>query len=347
MKNIILGRSGLRVSELCLGTMTFSEAAGVGASPAVARRIYERYREAGGNFIDTANIYTDGSSERLVGEFVRAERDAIVVASKYSMTTSPGDSNCSGNHRKNLVQALEASLKRLDTDYLDVLWLHGWDGLTRVDEVMRALDDQVRAGKVLHLGVSNCPAWYISQANTLAQERNMTAFTAVQMHYNLMERSIETDFFGLCEAQNMAVTAWSPLAAGLLTGKFNRDADPATATDARLRKAEYGPALLADSRLVLAEALTKLAGKAACSPSQLALAWLLQRPQGRVIPILGARTLEQFEDNLGCLKLQLDAYQVAALDGLSAPVPGYPASLFATDFYRRMIHGQNSVEKDS
>lgn len=331
------------MSALCLGAMTFSENAGEGASPAVARKIFDHYRDAGGNFIDTANIYSGGGSERLVGEFARSERDALVIASKYSMSTRPDAANCSGNHRKNMVQALEASLQRLRTDYLDILWVHGWDGRTRIDELMRALDDLVRAGKVLHLGVSNFPAWLISHANTLAMERNMTAFTAVQMHYNLVERSIETDFFELCAAQDMAITAWSPLAAGLLTGKFNRDAsaDVKAGSDARLNRAEYGPAMLAEHRLAVAEQLSELAAECGCSPPQLALAWLLQRPQGRVVPILGARTLAQFEDNLQCLSVDLDHETISALDSLSPPARSYPASLFATDFYTRMMHGNS------
>ena len=203
MKYRILGRSGLRVSELCLGAMTFGEELGTGASAAVSKQIFDRYREAGGNFVDTANIYTMGTSERMLGGFIGSEREHLVLASKYSMTTQVADPNCSGNHRKNMVQALEASLKRLGTDYLDIYWVHGWDQLTRIDEVMRALDDLVRAGKVLHLGASNMPAWLISQANTLAEERNLTAFTALQLHYNLVERSIEADYFDMAAAQDM------------------------------------------------------------------------------------------------------------------------------------------------
>lgn len=335
----------MRVSELCLGTMTFGEEFGTGASKAVSQTIYDRYREAGGNFIDTANIYTGGTSERWTGEFIKADRDALVVASKYSMTTNPAEPNCSGNHRKNMVQGLEASLTRLSTEYLDVFWVHGWDQLTRIDEIMRGLDDLVRSGKVLHVGVSNMPAWLISQANTLASERNLTPFTAVQMHYNLVERSIETDFFDLCGSQDMAITAWSPLAGGLLTGKFNSNVEAAD-PEARLNKAEYGPAMLAEHRLAIAEGLAELAGQAGCEAAQMALAWLLQRPAGSVIPILGARTLEQFEANLGCLDIALNDTQIEALDALLERPPVYPASLFATDFYRRMMHGEQPLSGD-
>jgi aryl-alcohol dehydrogenase-like predicted oxidoreductase len=345
MKYRLLGRSGLRVSELCLGTMTFGEELGTGASASVSRQMYDRYRELGGNFVDTANIYTLGTSERMLGEFIAPERDQIVLSSKYSMAARPDDANFAGNHRKNMVQALDASLKRLGTEYLDIFWVHGWDQLTRIDEVMRGLDDLVRAGKILHLGASNMPAWLISQANTLAEERNQTAFTALQLHYNLVERSIEADYFDLAAAQDMAITAWSPLAGGLLTGKFNRDAEQVAAEDARLNKAAYGPAMLAEHRLRIAEGLTSLAKTIGCEPAQLALAWLLQRPAGTVIPIIGARTMEQFEGNLGCLGLELNATQIEELDALNTPPPVYPSSLFASDFYSGMISGEKRVSR--
>ncbi|MGI9290316.1 MAG: aldo/keto reductase, partial [Gammaproteobacteria bacterium] len=340
MKYKILGRSGLRVSELCLGAMTFGEELGMGANKEVSGQIYEAFREAGGNFIDTANIYTRGTSERMLGEFVAGDRSDVVIASKYSMSTNPQDPNAGGNNRKNMTQALEATLDRLNTDYLDIYWVHGWDQVTRIDEVMRALDDMVRAGKVLHVGVSNFPAWLISAGNTLAAERGWTPFTAVQMHYNLVERSIETDFFDLCEAQDMAILPWSPLAAGLLTGKFNPDAEKQADEDARLKNAAYAARLLAEDRIRIAEGLVELARAAGCTPSQLALAWLLQRPRGTVIPILGARKLEQFRDNIGCLDIELNQTQIEALEALNPLINPYPASLFETDFYRAMLHGE-------
>jgi aryl-alcohol dehydrogenase-like predicted oxidoreductase len=344
MKYKVLGRSGLRVSELCLGAMTFGEELGTGASKAVSKQIYDAYREAGGNFIDTANIYTAGTSERMVGKFISAEREQVVVASKYSMSTNMQDPNASGNNRKNMVQGLEASLMRMKTDYLDLFWVHGWDQTTRIDEIMRGLNDLVRAGKVLHIGISNFPAWLIAQANTLAQERGLTPFTAVQMHYNLVERSIETDFFDLCAAQDMAILPWSPLAGGLLTGKFNPEAEHKADADARLNSASYGPAMLAEHRIRIAQGLVELAETMGCTPSQLALAWLLHRPEGTVIPILGARKLEQFKDNMGCLNIELNDTQIEVLDALAPPPVTYPASLFNTDFYRMMMHGECEVE---
>jgi aryl-alcohol dehydrogenase-like predicted oxidoreductase len=325
--------------------MTFGEEFGQGASKKVSRRIYDAYREAGGNFIDTANIYTRGTSERMVGEFIAGERDQLVIATKYSMSTNADDPNAGGNNRKNMVQALENSLQRLATDCVDLFWVHGWDETTRIDEIMRGLDDLVRAGKVLHIGISNFPAWLIAQANTLAEERGWTPFTAVQMHYNLVERSIETDFFDLCAAQDMAILPWSPLAGGLLTGKFNPGAEQKADENARLNNASYGPAMLAEHRIRIAEGLAELAEAAGCSPSQLALAWLLQRPRGTVIPILGARKLGQFSDNLGCLDIELDQAQIEALDALAPPAPTYPDTLFKTEFYTRMMHGNAEVER--
>ncbi|NND47043.1 MAG: aldo/keto reductase [Woeseiaceae bacterium] len=330
------------MSELCLGAMTFGEESGAGAPESVSRQLYERYRELGGNFVDTANIYNAGTSERMVGKFIASERDKIVLATKYSMSTDHADPNAGGNSRKNLVQALDASLQRLNTDYVDLYWVHGWDQLTRIDEVMRALDDMVRQGKILHVGVSNMPAWLISQANTLANERGLTPFTAVQMHYNLVERSIETDFFDLCAAQDMAVLSWSPLAGGLLTGKFNDGAGDDTA-DSRLAKAEYGPAMLAEARLAIARGVGEMAATLGCTAAQLALAWVRQRPGCSVIPMLGARTLAQLDDNLGCLGVELTDEQISQLDALS-PVPvTYPASLFKTPFFRRMMHGEHPL----
>jgi len=345
MKYKLLGRSGLRVAEICMGTMTFGEELGMGAPEAVARQMYERYREAGGNFLDSANIYTNGTSERMTGDFIATEREQIVLATKYSMSTNLADPNASGNHRKNMRQAVEASLKRLGTDYIDLYWVHGWDMRTRIDEVMRGLDDLVRAGKILHLGASNMPAWLVSQANTLATERGWTPFSALQLHYNLVERSIEADFFDLAGAQDMTITAWSPLAGGLLTGKFNRDAHQQAAEDARLKKAAYGPAMLAEHRLRIAEGLTELANTIGCTPAQLALAWLRQKANGGVIPILGARTLEQYEGNMGCMAIELNQTQMEELDALNPPPPVYPASLFQTDFYRQMIWGDKAVPR--
>jgi aryl-alcohol dehydrogenase-like predicted oxidoreductase len=218
----LLGRSGLRVSELCLGAMTFGEDWGWGASKDESRRIYEAFREAGGNFVDTANVYTGGNSETFVGEFIAGHREEIVLATKYTNARPVGattDPNASGNQRKNMIQAVEASLKRLGTDYIDLYWMHIWDALTPVEEVMRAFDDLVRAGKVLYVGISDAPAWLVAKSNTLADLRGWTAYVGLQIEYSLLERTVERELLPMATDFGLSVVAWSPLRNGILTGK--------------------------------------------------------------------------------------------------------------------------------
>src|ERR1700688_3086818 len=219
MRYKLLGNSGLRVSELCLGTMTFGEDWGWGASPEESRKVYDTFLEAGGNFIDTANVYTNGTSERLLGELMADHRDRIVLATKYTNAAPGNDPNAAGNHRKSMVQALEASLKRLKTDYIDLYWLHIWDQITPIEEVMRAFDDLVRQGKILYAGVSDMPAWVVAQANTLADLRGWTPFVGLQVEYSLIERTPERELLPMAADLGLGVTAWSPLAGGMLTGK--------------------------------------------------------------------------------------------------------------------------------
>jgi aryl-alcohol dehydrogenase-like predicted oxidoreductase len=217
----LLGSSGLRVSEVALGAMTFGDDWGWGTSKDEARKIYDTYRAAGGNFIDTANVYTNGSSESLVGEFIHDHRESTVLATKYTCAMSAGDVNGGGNHRKNMVQALESSLRRLRTDYIDLYWLHVWDQMTPVEEVMRAFDDLIRQGKVLYIGVSDTPAWCIAQANTLAQLRGWTPFVGVQLEYSVSERTVERELIPMAKAFGLGLVAWGPLAGGVLSGKYH------------------------------------------------------------------------------------------------------------------------------
>src|SRR5580698_2019016 len=221
MKYRLLGKSGLRVSEASLGTMTFGNEWGWGSPKAEAQKVYESYREAGGNFIDTANFYTNGTSEKFLGEFMQGHRESVVLATKYSNAAPGNDPNAAGNHRKNMMQAVEGSLKRLKTDYIDLYWVHIWDKLTPVEEVMRGLDDLVRAGKVLYVGISDAPAWWIAQANTLAHLRGWSPFVGLQIEYSLIERTVERELIPMAQALNIGVTAWSPLANGVLTGKYH------------------------------------------------------------------------------------------------------------------------------
>jgi aryl-alcohol dehydrogenase-like predicted oxidoreductase len=320
----LLGRTGLRVSNLSLGTMTFGEEWGWGASKEESRRMFDAYAELGGNFIDTANGYTEGTSERYVGEFVKAERSRFVVATKYTFSSRPGDPNSGGNHRKNMVQALEASLKRLALDYIDLYWVHVWDSLTPIEEMMRALDDLVRAGKILYVGVSDAPAWVVSRANTMAELRDWSAFVALQVEYNLVERTPERELIPMARELGMTVTPWSPLAGGMLAGKYKRED---TAREGRLATSPFAD--FSERNFDIAEGVKEVACDMGRSPSQVALAWLRQK---NTLPILGARTLAQLKDNLGALEFDLSKEQIAKLDAVSAITPGFPGNFIARPF---------------
>src|SRR5215469_9670399 len=291
----LLGRSGLRVSELSLGTMTFGEEWGWGAPKDDARRIYDAYRDAGGNFIDTANLYTNGASERLVGEFMEGHREEVVLATKYTNALPGKDPNAGGNQRKNMMQAIEASLKRLKTDYIDLYWLHIWDKITPVEEVMRAFDDLVRQGKILYAGVSDAPAWWVAQANTLASLRGWSPFIGLQIEYSLVERTVERELIPMAKALDLGLVAWSPLAGGVLTGKYDGAQPAEGARYSSEMMQSFLPERQRQERVVAA--LRKVSGDTGRSLAQTALAWLRYRDIP-VIPIIGARQLTQFEDNL-------------------------------------------------
>jgi aryl-alcohol dehydrogenase-like predicted oxidoreductase len=329
----LLGTSGLRVSALCLGTMTFGEEWGWGADKTTSASIFSRFAERGGNFIDTANTYTNGTSESWVGEFIHAERERFVVGTKYSLTTRPDDPNAGGNHRKNLVQSLEASLRNLRTDYVDVYWLHIWDFLTPAEEVMRALDDVVRAGKVLCVGVSDTPAWVISYANAVSELRGWSSFIGLQAEYNLIRRDAERDLLPMARSFGMTLMPWSPLANGMLTGKYNDGAAPggrmAADSPSRNRPTERGREV--------ARAVVAMAKEIGCSPSQLALAWLVHQP-GSVVPIVGCRRVDQLDDNLGCLAVELTDAQLGRLDDISRFEPGFPHDFLTAAFTRTMVY---------
>ena len=328
MRYKLLGNSGLRVSELALGTMTFGEEWGWGADKGECGRILSAFREAGGNFVDTANAYTRGSSERFLGELLEGYRDEVVLATKYTLSQNPRDPNASGNHRKSLQSALDASLRRLRTDYTDLLWVHIWDFLTPIEEVMRALDDQVRAGKVLYLGISDTPAWVIARANTLAAQYGWTPFVAAQAQYSLLERTIERDLLPMGQALDLAVTAWSPVGMGVLTGKYS-EASNATNRDGRLHvNGTAGVSLLTARNLEIARAVDELAEEVGAISAQVAIAWLRTRP-GVVIPIIGARREGQLRENLGALDVELSDEQLARLDEISAIDLGFPLEFIA------------------
>ncbi|MET9453274.1 aldo/keto reductase [Streptomyces cinerochromogenes] len=329
MRYTLFGRTGLRVSELALGAMTIGEESGWGAGKDAAARILDTYADAGGNFVDTADIYASGNSERILGELLAGRRDRFVLASKYTCGTRDGDPNSAGNHRRNLVQSVEESLRRLGTDRLDVLWVHARDNFTPVDEVMRALDDVVRSGKVLYVGVSDWPAWEIAQANTLAELRGWTCFAGSQLRYSLLERTPERELLPQARAFDLAVFAWAPLAAGRLTGKYRRG-EPGRLDTVGLRPGAWEEDVVS--------AVLDIAESGGWSPAQVALAWLLGRP-GNVVPIISATKPEQLADNLAATGVRLDADAVARLDEVSAVPLGFPHDFLREAPIIRNVYG--------
>ena len=327
----LLGRSGLRVSPLSLGTMTFGVSADAwGTSEADIKSMVGQYIERGGNFIDTANFYGGaGGSERALAPLIREHRERVVLATKYSLSMRPKDPNGAGNHRKNLVQSVEASLKRLETDYIDLLYLHVWDGHTPVDEVLRGFDDLIRAGKVVYAGISDTPAWQVSRMNAIADLRGWSAFVALQIPYSLAERTVEREYMPMALEMGLGVLPWSPLAGGVLSGKYSRaDLQPATGKfDLTSRKTmNVATGRLSEHTLAIAEEVKAIAGELGVSPSQIALAWTLLNP-AVASPIIGARTMQQFEDNLGALNIAFDDAQIARLDAVSRIPMDFPHSM--------------------
>lgn len=331
MRYKLMGRSGLRVSELCLGTMTFGEEWGWGSSKEESRKVFDAYVNAGGNFVDTANRYTEGTSERLLGEFIAKDRQHFVLATKYSLYTTKGDINSCGNHRKNLVQSVERSLKRLNTEYLDLLWVHAWDFTTRPDDVMRALDDMVRAGKIFYVGISNTPAWVIAQANTIADLRGWSPFVGMQIEYNLLERSAERDLLPMARSLNIGVCPWGILAAGVLTGKYNKGSkeEPGLRLEGRP---------IDKDKLAVAAEVVKIAKDIGCLPAHVAINWVRNQP-GIVSPVVGARTEEQVRMNIEAVKYDLTREQIEHLDRASAIDLGYPHNFLRKEVVQEMIYG--------
>ena len=318
----LLGRSGLRVSELCLGAMVFGDTRGPwGATAEDAREIVTGFAEAGGNFIDTASNYAGGESERLVGELIAEQRDRWVLATKYTTSSRPGDPNAGGNHRKALVQSLETSLRRLRVDYVDVLWVHIWDALTPIEEVVRALDDVVRAGKALYVGISDTPAWVVSRGVTMAELRGWSPFVALQIPYSLIERTVERELLPMARGLDLAVTAWSPLGDGLLSGRYGSERPQPEDT----RVAGVTRHRLSERNLGIADTVNEIAAKRGATSAQVAIAWLLaQQQRAEIIPIVGVRTPAQLRDNLGALELDLDANELNQLNEVSAVERGFP-----------------------
>jgi aryl-alcohol dehydrogenase-like predicted oxidoreductase len=343
----LLGRSGLRVSPLSLGAMTFGTDWGWGTEEAEARRIFDAYVDRGGNFIDTANQYTGGTSERFVGRFAEGRRDALVIATKYTLTSRPKDPNSGGNHRKSMVRSVEDSLKRLNTDYIDLLYLHAWDFTTPVEEVLRGLDDLVRAGKVVYAGISDTPAWQVSRMQAIADLRGWTPFVALQIEYSLIERTVERDLIPMAKEMGLGVIPWSPLASGVLTGKYSRTdleiADGSASAIGTRKNIAAGNGSLTERGLAIADVVKAVAAELGRTPAQVAIAWTLLNP-AVAAPITGARTLAQLEDNLGALDVVFTDDQRARLEAASAVELGFPHEFLARPLTRGVMFGEARIE---
>jgi aryl-alcohol dehydrogenase-like predicted oxidoreductase len=318
--------------------MSMGDAWGFGANAEHSGAIIDAYAEAGGNFLDTANKYHEGHSEQIVGEHIGGDRDRWVVATKYTLSMRAGDPNAAGNSRKNMMRSVEGSLKRLDTDYIDLLWVHAWDFTTPTEEVLRGLDDLVRAGKLLYVGISDAPAWVVSSANTMAELRGWSAFVGLQVQYSLLERTVERELLPMAAELGITTTAWAPLAGGVLTGKYTRGGgapDTKRSNDDRLTP----------RNLEIARAVDAVADEIDRSSAQVALNWVRQRGR-HIIPIVGARKLEQISDLLACTDFALTDAQMARLDQASAIELGFPHDFLGMDAIRPILYGDLEPQLD-
>lgn len=330
MKYTLFGKTGLRVSELCLGTMSFGPEWGWGADYHTSKQVFDAFAEAGGNFIDTANRYTEGSSEWYVGDFTKEERDRFVIATKYTLMDKMGDLNFSGNHKKNLHRSLSESLKRLQTDYVDILWLHAWDFTVAPDELMRSLEDVIKSGRVHHIGISDTPAWIVAQCNTLAELRGWSSFAGLQVEYNLLQRTVERELLPMAKAFNMTLTPWAPIAGGALSGKYKSDENAG-----RLKP---GSARLNDRAQMVTDKVIEIANQIGATPAQVAINWTRQIDQ-KVVPIIGARKVEQILDSIGATTFVLTEQQMKELNEVSAIEMGFPHDFLAGEGVKNYVYG--------
>lgn len=343
----LLGNSGLRVSPMCLGTMTFGEDWGWGADFDTSQQIFNTYADRGGNFIDTANQYTNGSSETFLGKMLEEKRDNFVLATKYSLNTDPKNPNAGGNHRRSMITAVEDSLKRLKTDYIDLYWLHAWDYRNSIEEVLRALDDLVRQGKILHIGLSDTPSWIVSEGQAIANLRGWTPVSAIQIHYNLVERTSEADMIPMAEHHNITPLAWSPLAGGVLAGKYSREDLEESKDDGNgsgRKDTAKSMGQLNQRSIEIAQTVKEIAQKIGRSPSQVSLNWLLQQPGG-TIPIVGARKLSHVEDNLQAVDFALTPEQIERLNKVSSFDPPFPHNFVTPQLIDSVVDGETEIEE--
>ncbi|HEX8429050.1 aldo/keto reductase [Hymenobacter sp.] len=338
-----LGRSGLIVSPLALGTMTFGTPRW-GSANEVSEAIFHAYIEAGGNFVDTADVYAGGQSEELVGSYIadRYLRDQVVLATKFAFNTSPGNPHAGGNGRKHIYQALESSLRRLKTDYVDLYWLHAWDMVTPVEEVLQTLGDLVRAGKIRYFGFSDMPAWYTAKAATLAAVHGIPGPIAMQLEYSLVERTIEYEYIPAAQELGLGITPWSPLAAGFLAGKYQPEGASAMGEGRLTGPNPFGNSKFTERNWRVLDTLRTVAAQLDRSPAQVALAWVSKQP-GVTSPILGASKLEQLHDNLTSLEIRFTPDQLQTLNEASAPAAVFPYGIF-TPAVNRSIFGGNTVQ---
>jgi aryl-alcohol dehydrogenase-like predicted oxidoreductase len=344
---VTLGRSGLRVSPLTLGTMTFGTEWGWGSEEATARAIFNRYLEAGGNVLDTADGYTNGKSEELVGKFIQEGglRDRVVLATKFTFNAEPGNPNAGGNGRKNIYRALHGSLRRLKTDYIDLYWLHAWDTVTPVEEVVSTLNDLVREGKIRHYGFSDTPAWYVARAYTLAEKEGKDRLAALQLEYSLVERNIEREHIPVAQELGLAICPWSPIAGGFLAGKYKREGDSGRG-EGRLEQTKdhpvLGRVLRSEQNWRIVETVVDVAKQIGKTPAQVALNWVATQP-GATSSIIGATKIAQLDDNLSSIEFAIPAELRQQLDEISALPSAHPYIFFGGAL-QTMITGNTSIQ---
>ena len=334
MRYKMLGKSGLRVSEICLGTMSFGQDWPFGADEKTSHQILDAYADAGGNFLDTANKYHNGETEEYLGRWLKGRRDRMVVATKYSLAMDHSDPNAAGNHRKNMMQAVEGSLKRLQTDTIDLFWVHVYDEDTPIEETMRALDDLVRMGKIHYIGISDTPAWVISAAHVMSDLRNLP-ISAIQVEYSLLARTPERDFLPMAQHFGMAVTAWAPMAGGVLTGKYTRNQE----SESLRRAGNEEKKRTSEHNLKIARTVDEIADELGATSAQIAVAWVLSRGY-LYFPVVGARKVSQIEDIIGAADLQLSESQLARLDEMTAIELGFPHDFLASEHILDMGKGE-------
>ncbi|MCH2044894.1 MAG: aldo/keto reductase [Saprospiraceae bacterium] len=332
MRYKLFGKSGLRVSELCLGTMTFGTAWGSGTDYEGSKAIFDTFAKAGGNFLDTANRYTEGTSEKYLGDFIASDREHFVVATKYSLYEKRGEVNANGNHRKNMVYTVNQSLKRLKTDYIDLLWLHAWDFTTPQDEILRSLNDLIRSGKVHYIGISDTAAWQVAQMNQFAELQAWDRFVGLQIEYSLLQRTPERDLLPMAKHWDMAVTPWGAIGGGALTGKYLTETDEPKRLSADSKR-------LNERSTKIAREVVAVAKELGVTPVQVAINWTRQGKGQVVIPIIGARRQSQLEDSLGCLSFELPQAQIDRLNEVSAIELGFPHDFLSSDHVHDVIFG--------